>query len=78
MVRKRSNFGIIFVHMPKIPHLRDLRERKFLSQRELADSAGVSRSTITNLEAGKEAQGKTIRALAKAMDVEPSVLVGKG
>lgn len=66
--------------MPQIDgdKLRALREKKFLSHRELAKSAGVSPTTVLNLEAGKvsEAQRRTIRKLAEALEVDPAELVG--
>jgi len=57
-----------------MPSLRELRERKFLSQRDLAKAAGVSRFTIGELEGGKSRPRRwiTIRKLAKALGVEPS------
>ena len=56
--------------------LRALREECFLSHRDLAKRANVSPTTILNLEAGKvEAQRRTVRKLAGALDVEPRELV---
>jgi len=58
----------------QMPSLRELRERKFLSQDDLSRAAGVSRSTIWELEGGRARprRWKTIRKLAKALGVEPS------
>jgi transcriptional regulator with XRE-family HTH domain len=64
--------------MPRVDgeKLRALRERQFLSHRDLAKRADVSPTTVLNLEASKvEAQRRTVRKLAKALDVEPSELV---
>jgi transcriptional regulator with XRE-family HTH domain len=56
--------------------LRPLRERKALTQRELADQAGVTQSTIQRLETGlQEARPTTLRKLAKALGVKPSDLM---
>ncbi len=57
--------------------LRLLREEQFLSHRELAKLAGVSPTTVLNLEADPEttAQRRTVRKLAKALDVAPAELV---
>jgi transcriptional regulator with XRE-family HTH domain len=57
-----------------MPTLRELRERKFLSQEDLAKAAGVSRSTIWELEGARARPRRwiTIRKLAKALGVEPS------
>ena len=56
--------------------LRQLREDQFLSHRELAQMAGVSPTTILNLERGEvDAQRRTIRKLAQALEVDPHELV---
>jgi predicted transcriptional regulator len=64
--------------MPRIDgeKLRQMREDRFLSHRELAKNAGVSPTTILNLEASKaEAQRRTVRKLAEALGVAPRELV---
>jgi transcriptional regulator with XRE-family HTH domain len=56
--------------------LRKIRERTFLSHRDLAKRANVSPTTVLNLEAGKvEAQRRTVRKLAEALGVDPATLV---
>jgi transcriptional regulator with XRE-family HTH domain len=56
--------------------LRELRRRRVLTLEELAEKAGVGRNTIWRLEHGvMGAQPRTIRKLAKALDVEPQDLV---
>jgi ribosome-binding protein aMBF1 (putative translation factor) len=56
--------------------LRELRHRRVLTMEELAEKAGVGRNTIWRLEHGvMGAQPRTIRKLAKALDVEPEALV---
>ncbi len=56
--------------------LRELRRRRVLTMEELAEKAGVGRNTIWRLEHGvMGAQPRTIRKLAKALDVEPDMLV---
>jgi transcriptional regulator with XRE-family HTH domain len=57
--------------------LRALREERFLSHRELAKLAGVSPTTVLNLETNPEttAQRRTVRKLAAALGVEPIELV---
>ena len=56
--------------------LRRLRRARALTQEELSRISGVSRDTISALEAGKrEAQPRTIRRLADALRVEPQELM---
>jgi transcriptional regulator with XRE-family HTH domain len=60
----------------KLPRLRATRERRALSQRELADMAGVSRTTIVSLEQGADSPfPSTIRKLARALGVAPDELM---
>ena len=55
--------------------LRELREDRTLSARELADLADVHYNTVLRLENNQGgAQPRTIRKLAKALDVEPKEL----
>jgi transcriptional regulator with XRE-family HTH domain len=64
--------------MPRVDgeKLRQLREARFFSHRDLAREAGVSPTTVLNLEAGRvEAQRRTIRKLAQALEVDPAELV---
>ena len=55
--------------------LRELREQRLLSQRELALKAGVSHTTIVNIETGKiRPHPATLRKLAAALGVGASEL----
>ena len=57
--------------------LKEVRTRRLLTQDELAEKAGVSQSTIANIERNNaEPQFRTIRKLAKALDIEPTELLG--
>jgi HTH-type transcriptional regulator, competence development regulator len=59
--------------------LKELRRRRVLTLEELAEKAGVGRNTIWRLEHGvMGAQPRTIRKLAKALNVEPEELVKTG
>ena len=59
--------------------LKELRRRRVLTLEELAQKAGVGRNTVWRLEHGlMGAQPRTIRKLAKALDVEPEELVKTG
>ena len=61
--------------MPTVVHIGD-RLREVLTQEELAERAGVSPSTVVNIERdNREPHFRTIRKLAKALDVEPTELL---
>lgn len=62
--------------MPKLPRLRQHRERAALSQQELAKAAGVSRVTVVRVENGEDTYPATARKLASALNVMPSDLMG--
>jgi transcriptional regulator with XRE-family HTH domain len=65
--------------MPRISgeKLRGVRDRRLLSQRELAEKAGLSPTTILKLEDDrvKEPHPRTVRKLAEALDVDSAELV---
>ena len=55
--------------------LKDLRLRRAMSQRKLADAAGMSQRAIVDLETNKrEPHPSTLGKLAEALGVEPSKL----
>jgi transcriptional regulator with XRE-family HTH domain len=59
--------------------LKKLRRRRVLTMEELAEKADVGLNTVWRLEHGvMGAQPRTIRKLAKALDVEPEDLVKTG
>lgn len=60
-------------------HLRRLRELSALSRKDLAEISGVDESTIYRLESArsKRAMPRTVRQLAKALKVEPAVLLSE-
>lgn len=56
-----------------LPGLRNCRLAAGITQRELADMAGIHQSTICALEQNKRgAYPKTIRLLSKTLEVEPA------
>jgi transcriptional regulator with XRE-family HTH domain len=58
--------------------VRTARERAFLSKRELAERAGLDRSTIGRIEDGvTEVYPRTIRKIAEALSTDPASLVPK-
>jgi transcriptional regulator with XRE-family HTH domain len=57
--------------------LRRLRERRLWLIGDLAEKSGVHRNLISTYEHGKSgAHPDTIRKLAKALDVDPTELIG--
>jgi transcriptional regulator with XRE-family HTH domain len=66
-------WGFVVQYVRKI---RAVRERKALSQQDLADMAGVSKNTIHRLERGiSRAQPRTLRKLSRALGLEPAELI---
>lgn len=65
--------------MPRISgeKLRKVRDERLLSQRELAEKAGLSPTTILKLEADRvhDPHPRTIRKLAEGLGVEPAELL---
>jgi transcriptional regulator with XRE-family HTH domain len=58
--------------------LKNARIRRLLTQEELAEKASVSAATVVNIERdNQEPQFRTIRKLAKALDVNPTELLGE-
>jgi transcriptional regulator with XRE-family HTH domain len=58
------------------PKLRRLRRARALSLRDLGERSGITFDTIDRLELGKQdAQARTVRALAQALNVEPAELM---
>jgi predicted transcriptional regulator len=55
-----------------MPKLKVVRERRFLSQRELGKKAGIHYVTVARIETGiVKPHYSTIRKLAKALGVRP-------
>ena len=60
----------------RLTRLRQWRERRALTQQELAGKAGITRATLSRLEAGAEnPYPSTVRKLAKALNVDPEQLM---
>lgn len=59
----------------RTPKLKELREKAFLTQAELAAKAGLTEATVNSLERDKqEARISTVRKLAEALGVKPEEL----
>jgi transcriptional regulator with XRE-family HTH domain len=54
--------------------LKTVREQNNLTQEELSEKSKISVRTIQRIEAGTEPKGHTLKALAKALDLEESAL----
>jgi len=56
--------------------VRAAREQRFLSQRELADKAGMNHNTVWRVETTgfTDVHPRTIRKIAEALSVEPASL----
>lgn len=62
-----------------LPGLRALRRRRGLSQRELAELAGITQDTVWQLETGRRgAYPRTIKRLSRALEVAPEDLSSGG
>jgi transcriptional regulator with XRE-family HTH domain len=62
----------------RLRNLRRLREGRALSQAELAQLAGIGRSTIGALESQHQGgQPRVVRKLAEALGVTPDELYGE-
>ena len=61
-----------------LPTLRVARHRAGLTQRELAERAGVTRVTIGLLERGRGCRPGTARKLSEALSVPIAELMGHG
>lgn len=58
-------------------HIRQLREKRGLSQQDLADDCGIPRNQIGRIERGKINTGiKTLIRIANALDIELTELLG--
>lgn len=53
----------------RVPRLEEWRNRRALTQQELADNAGVARSTVVRGETGEKIAAASVRKLAGALAV---------
>lgn len=62
--------------MMKLPGLRAVRERRLLTQAELAERAGITRAAISRIETGQsDARISSVRKLVQALNVDPADLM---
>ena len=57
--------------MVKVPGLGRIRRWRLMTQAELHEASGVGMNTLSRLENGHEANARTVRRLARALDVSP-------
>ena len=57
--------------MVKVPGLGRVRRWRLMTQAELHEASGVGMNTLSRLENGGEANARTVRRLARALDVSP-------
>jgi transcriptional regulator with XRE-family HTH domain len=59
-------------------NLKEVRTRRLLTQVQLAEKSGVNQVTIARIELNQvDPRFSTIRRLAKALDVDPTKLLGE-
>ena len=61
--------------MPVLSRLRDIRERRAMSQRDLSRASGVSQVTIVRAEKGEDARFVTMKKLAAALVIHSAELM---
>jgi transcriptional regulator with XRE-family HTH domain len=57
--------------------IKTIRERKHLTQEDLAEQSGLSVRTIQRIEAGQEPKGHTAKVLAQTLDIDLNSLSGQ-
>ena len=55
----------------KVPGLVRIRRWRLLTQGDLSEASGVGTNTLSRLENGGEATARTVRRLARALQVSP-------
>jgi transcriptional regulator with XRE-family HTH domain len=60
----------------KAAELKDIRESKGLSQRDLAEDAGISHVSVVKIENGKTVYKATFIALCKSLGINPDDVEG--
>jgi len=57
--------------------LKEIRQRKLMSQRDLAEKSGISQNAIVQIENNRtEPHYRTLRKLIAALEVSPGDLLG--
>jgi transcriptional regulator with XRE-family HTH domain len=72
--RERKAIMPIMVHIGD--RLKEIRQRKLMSQRDLAEKAGLSQNAVVQIENNRtEPHYRTLRKLVEALDIDPSDLI---
>ena len=71
----RAEYEALEAEFALIRQLIDLRIRRGLSQRQLAERAGMKQPSIARLESGRVASLKTLRRVADALDADVQVTI---
>lgn len=62
--------------MTRMAGLVEIREKRNLTQKELAERSGISIRTIQRIEAGTTPKGYTLKTLAEALNISEKELLG--
>ena len=71
----RAEYEALDAEYALIRQLIDLRIRRGLSQRQLAERAGMKQPSIARLESGRTANLQTLRRIAEALDADVRVSI---
>ena len=71
----RAEYEALNAEYALIRQLIDLRIRRGLSQRQLAERAGMKQPSIARLESGRTANLQTLRRIADALDADVRVSI---
>jgi len=69
----RAEYDALEPEFALIQQLIDIRNKRGLSQRELAERAGMQQPTIARLESGRAAGFRTLNRIAEALDARLEV-----
>lgn len=71
----RAEYEALDAEYALIRQLIDLRIRRGLSQRQLAERAGMKQPSIARLESGRTANLQTLRRIADALDADVRISI---
>jgi ribosome-binding protein aMBF1 (putative translation factor) len=71
----RAEYDALEPEFALIQQLIDIRNKRGLSQRQLAERAGMKQPVIARLESGRAAGFKTLKRLAEALDARLEIKI---